>query len=256
MLIAIDIGNSHVKLGGFDGDDLKFVASIATDDRQTGEQYACTLKNVFALYGVNASQIDGAVLCSVVPSMPPIILRALALLSECPVLSLSSGVKTGLNIKIDQPRALGSDLVANAVWAMHEGKMPCVTVDLGTATTFTVIDGSGVLIGTAISAGVGVMLDGLKRHAAQLPTVQLEPPAHGPSGRNTAEAIRSGVVYGTASLIDGMLVRFAEQLGDKPHVLLTGGAAEVIQPFLKTEAELDPHLTLRGLALVWKKNRG
>lgn len=255
MLIALDIGNSHVKLGGFDGDDMKFVASIATDERQTGEQYACTLQNVFSLYGVPMCGISGAVLCSVVPVMPPILQRALALLVDCPVLCVSSGVKTGLNVKIDQPRALGSDLVANAVWAMHGGQVPCVVVDLGTATTFTVIDGRGVLTGTAITAGMGSVLGALKRDAAQLPTVLLEEPQH-LAGKNTADAIRSGVVYGTAAMIDGMLSRFAAQLGETPTVLLTGGGAALITRFLQTPHVFDAHVTLRGLQLIWKKNRG
>lgn len=256
MLIAMDVGNSHIKLGGFNGDDLQFVASIATDDRQTGEQYACMLQQIFALYGAAVSQIDAVVLCSVVPSMPPILLRAIALLSSCPVLRLTSGTKTGLNIKLEQPRTLGSDFVANAVWAVQNGHTPCVVVDVGTATTFTAIDAQGALIGTAIAAGVGIMLDGLKKHAAQLPTVQLESPTHGAAGKNTAQAICSGVVYGTAALIDGMLARFTQELGCMPRVWLTGGAAEVIAPFLHTQTVYDAHITLRGLALVWKKNRG
>lgn len=256
MLIALDVGNSHVKVGGFYGDDLRFVASIATDDRQTGEQYACALKDVFALYRVELDQIDGVVLCSVVPSMHAIIHKAVRFLTQNPILNVSSGVKTGLNIKIDHPRALGSDLVANAVWAMHQAKTPCVVVDIGTVTTFTAIDSSGVLVGTAISAGVGIMLEAIKRNAAQLPTVQLEAPAHGVLGKNTVEAIKAGTIYGAAGLIDGILARYAEVLEAAPHVLLTGGASEVIAPYLTTPAELDPYVTLRGLHLIWKKNRG
>lgn len=256
MLIALDVGNSHVKAGGFDGDDLKFVASIATDDRKTGEQYAFELKNVFSLFGVDSAQIDGIVQCSVVPSMPPILSRALSLLTNCPVLHVSSGVRTGLNIKIDQPRGLGSDLVANAVWAMHVGKTPCVVVDVGTVTTFTAIDRTGVLVGTSIAAGPRIMLDAIKHSAAQLPSVQLEAPIHGVTGRNTAEAIKAGVVYGTAAMIDGMLERYGEALGQPPFVLLTGGSAQQIAPYLRTPAELDTYVTLRGLQLIWRRNRG
>lgn len=256
MLIALDVGNSHVKVGGFNGDDLQFVASIETDDRQTGEQYACALKDVFGLYGVTLSEIHGAVLCSVVPGMHPIMSKALRFLTNGPILNVSSGVKTGLNIKIDQPRALGSDLVANAVWAMHTGRTPCVVVDMGTVTTFTAIDRDGVLVGTAIAAGVRIMLDAVKRSAAQLPIVQLEAPAHGVIGKNTVEAIKAGAVYGAAAMIDGMLARYADAFGAAPHVFLTGGASEAIAPYLQTEAALDPYITLRGLYLIWKKNRG
>lgn len=256
MLLALDVGNSHVKIGGFNGDEIQFVASIATDDRQTGEQYACLLQNVCALYAVTLSEIHGIALCSVVPSMHEIMLKALGFLTDAPVLNVSSGVKTGLNIKIDQPRALGSDLVANAVWAMHTGHTPCVVVDMGTVTTFTALDQQGALVGTAIAAGVKIALDAMKHNAAQLPTVQLEAPSHGVLGKNTVEAIKAGVVYGAAAMIDGMLTQYAAILQTPPHVLLTGGASAVVAPYLQTPFTLDAYVTLRGLHLIWKKNRG
>lgn len=255
MLIAVDIGNSHVRLGGFHGDDLTFVASIATDDRQTGEQYACTLRGVFALYGVDCAQICGVALSSVVPAMVPILQKAFSLLTDAVVLSVLSGVKTGLNIKAEQPRAVGSDRVANAVWAAHCGKLPCVVVDLGTATTFTVLDEKGTLVGSVITAGVKTSLDTLKSFAAQLPAVPMQQPAHGVLGRNTIEAMQAGALYGAAALIDGMVQRIAQALGAQPNVLLTGGTATLIAPHLETAASLDPHITLRGLNVIWGKNQ-
>ncbi len=136
-LYGLDIGNSHVRFGGFCGDDMQFVASIATDSRLTGEQYACQLRDVLALYGVEPAQIDGVVFCSVAPAVTPNIQKAIRILTGREPFGVASGVKTGLNLKIDQPRALGSDLVANAVWAVQRGKLPCVVVDLGTATTLS-----------------------------------------------------------------------------------------------------------------------
>lgn len=255
MLIALDIGNSHVTIGGFHGDDILFVASMATDDRQTGEQYACGLKNIFELHGVAAEPIDGAVLSSVVPSMIPILQRALSFLTDCRVLTIGAGVKTGLNIKVDQPRTLGTDRVAAAAWANQTASLPCVIVDLGTAITFTALDAQGALVGSAIAPGLHIALHALGRAAAQLPEVRLDTPPKTVLGRATADAIQIGSVYGTAAMIDGLLARFADELGTQPEVLLSGSSAALIQPYLRTTARCDPELVLRGLALIWRRNQ-
>ncbi len=257
MLLALDIGNSHIKIGVFCADQLQYVASIATDERQTREQYACMLQSVLALGKVDATQITDCILCSVVPAVTAIVQQALQLLwKDAPKMNVASGVKTGLNIRLDHPRALGSDLVANAVWALQSGKLPCVVVDVGTVTTFTAIDGIGALVGTAIAAGVRGTLQAAKQHAAQLPTVQMELPAHGVLGKNTVEALQSGAIYGAAAMVDGMVKRFAEALGAEPTVFLTGGTAEVIASHLQVAAILAPYSTLRGLQEIWKKNAG
>lgn len=256
MLIALDIGNNHVTIGGFDGDDIRFVAAIATDEKQTGEQYACALKDVFALYGAAGEPITGAALCSVVPGLTPVMQRALRFLTDQPVLTVGAGVKTGLNIKIDQPRTLGADRVATAVHAGRTAALPCVIVDLGTATTFTVLDGSGALVGSAIAAGVRISLAALKEHAAQLPSVGLETMPRSVLGRTTAEAMQVGAVYGAAALIDGLIDRYAEVLGEMPSVLLTGGMAQTVRPYLRTQTVHEPQLALRGLADIWYRNHG
>ena len=254
MLIALNIGNSHISFGGFNGDDLVFVASIATDEKQTGEQYACVVRSVFSLYGVTPKSIEGLVMSSVVPAVTPTIQAAFRLLCGCPILSIGSGVRTGLNIRIDQPRALGQDLVADAVCALSRGELPCVVVDLGTAITFTVLNGAGVLVGTSIAAGMTVSLAALKQRAAQLPTVQPAAPEH-VIGRNTITAMQSGAVYGAAAMIDGMVDRIADELGEKPKVLVTGGSAETVLPLLRTEHTYLPHAALHGLRAIWQKNR-
>lgn len=255
MLIALDIGNSHVTVGGFHGDDVSFVASMATDDRQTGEQYACGLKSILELYGVASEPIDGAVLSSVVPSMIPILQRALSFFSDCRVLTVGAGVKTGLNIKVDQPRAVGADRVAAAVWASRTAALPCVIVDLGAAITFTALDADGALVGSAIAPGLHVALHALGRAAAQLPEVRLDAPLKTVLGRSTAEAMQIGSVCGTAAMIDGLLARFAEELGAQPEIILSGGGAALIQPYLRTPARCDPQIVLRGLALIWRRNQ-
>ena len=192
---------------------------------------------------------------SVVPAVTPVLQAAFRLLCGCEILSIGSGVRTGLNLRVDQPRALGNDLVANAVCALSRGSLPCVVVDLGTATTFTVLDASGTLIGYSITAGMSVALAALKQSAAQLPTVQSAAPEK-VIGRNTIAAMQSGAVYGTAAMIDGMVARIAQELDAVPTVLLTGGAAETVSPLLCTAHTYLPYVTLRGLRCIWQKNKG
>ena len=191
---------------------------------------------------------------SVVPAVTPILRAAFHLLCGCDVLSIGSGVRTGLNVRVDQPRALGNDLVANAVCALSRGSLPCVVVDLGTATTFTVLDASGTLIGYSITAGLSIALSALKQSAAQLPTVQAVAPDK-VIGRNTIAAMQSGAVYGAAAMVDGMIARIADELGAQPAVLLSGGAAETVSPLLAAAHTYLPYATLRGLRLIWQKNK-
>ena len=257
MLIALDIGNHHVTIGGFDGDDMRFVASIATDRKQTGEEYACTLKNVLALYHAAQASITGASICSVVPGMAYTLSRALSFLTDGPILVVGTGgVKTGLNLKISEPRTLGTDRVAAAVHASRAYPMPCVIVDLGTATTFTALDGQGALVGSAIAPGVQLFLTALSEHTAQLPAVGLYEIPGSALGRTTAEALQIGAGPGTAALIEGMIARYAPALGGKPTVVLTGGMAETVQPYLSLSALHAPTLALWGLADIWRRNHG
>jgi type III pantothenate kinase len=255
MLITVDIGNSHVNFGGFEGDVLQFVASIATDERKTGEQYACEMKSVIALHGMEHKKITGVVISSVVPGLLPILERALAFLTDAPVLNIGSGVRTGINIKLEQPRNLGTDLVANAVWAAENVKMPCVIVDFGTATTFTVLNRYGALVGKVIAPGVQISMEALGEKAAQLPLISLEKPRE-VLGRNTVDAMCSGAVYGGAAMADGLLLRIAETLNETPTIILTGGKAELIGSCMKTAFRYVPYTTLQGLRILWEKNRG
>ena len=181
---------------------------------------------------------------------------ALRLLGIRDVIEVSSGVKTGLNIRSEQPRQVGSDRVAAAVAARAKGKLPCVAITLGTATTFTALDGSGALVGSAITAGVQLSLLALREQAAQLPAVAIDAKDEGILARNTVDAMRVGAVYGAASLVDGMVERFAEALGETPYVVLTGELAPLVTPYLRIPFEYDESLVLDGLHLIWKKNRG
>ena len=252
MLIAVNAGNSRVLLGGYEEDGQVFSASIATEPKLTRDDYACKLQQVLLLYGVNVRRIHGGIVSSVVPSMVGVLEGALRLLGIRDVIEVSSGVKTGLNIRSEQPRQVGSDRVA----ARAKGKLPCVAVTLGTATTFTALDGSGALVGSAITAGVQLSLLALREQAAQLPAVAIDAKDEGILARNTVDAMRVGAVYGAASLVDGMVERFAEALGETPYVVLTGELAPLVTPYLRIPFEYDESLVLDGLHLIWKKNRG
>lgn len=255
MLIAVNAGNSHVLLGGYEEDEQVFAASIATEPKWTRDDYACKLQQVFGLYSVPAGRIRGAVVSSVVPSMVTVLEDALRLLGVSDVIEVSSGVKTGLNIRSEQPRQVGSDRVAGAVAARAKGKLPCVVVCLGTATTFTVLDQSGALVGSAITAGVRLSLSALREQAAQLPAVAIEARDEGILARNTVDAMRVGAVYGAAAMVDGMVGRFAETLGQTPHVVVTGDIAPLVTRYMRVPFEYDQSLVLDGLHLIWKRNR-
>lgn len=256
MLIALDIGNNHITIGGFEEEHIRFVAAIATNPKQTGAEYACLMQNVLALYHADQTPITGAAICSVVPGMADILHQAANFLTDGLILEVGAGVKTGLNIKIAEPRTLGTDRVVTAVYASHTYPMPCVIVDLGTATTYTVLDKTGALVGSAIAAGVRLSLSALNEHTAQLPTVGLSDVPPCVLGKSTAEALCIGAVYGTAAMIDGMVSRYQEALGTAPTVVLTGGMADTIRPYLRTHTIHEPTLALRGLADIWHRNQG
>ena len=254
MLIAVNAGNSRVLLGGYEEDERIFAASIATEPRQMPEDYACRLQQVLGLYGVDTGRIHGAVIGSVVPDLAAVLEEALRLLGVNEVVEVSSGVKTGLNIRSEQPRQVGSDRVAGAVAARAKGRLPCVVVGLGTATTFTALDQTGALVGSAITAGVQLSVEALRMQAAQLPMVALEAGAEGVLARNTVDAMRVGALYGTAAMVDGMIARFADALGQQPYVVVTGAFAPLVTRFLRVPHEHDENLVLDGLRLIWEKN--
>ncbi len=255
MLIAVNAGNSHILLGGYEEDEQIFAASIASEPKQTGDDYACKLQQVFMLYGVSMERVCGAIISSVVPSMVMVLENALRLLGVTDVIEVSSGIKTGLNIRSEQPRQVGSDRVAGAVAARAKGKLPCVVVCLGTATSFTVLDASGALVGSAITAGVRLSADTLCMQAAQLPAVAIDAMDGEILARNTADAIRVGAVYGTAAMVDGMIQRFSETLGQQPYVVVTGDFAPLITQYMHMPFEYDENLVLDGLHQIWKRNR-
>lgn len=254
MLLAINAQNTFITIGCFRKDQLEVVTRLATEPRHSADQYACAISDVLRLRAVDRRQIGGAILCSVVPALSSVLRQAVETLFHCPVISVSAGIKTGLNMKIDHPHMLGSDLVCLAVESVSRGKLPCVAVDMGTATTFTVVDKDGVMVGTAIAPGVHLGLEALRQQAAQLPSVILDQSVQ-LIGKNTMDSLSSGVLYGAASMVDGMIQRLREQLGEELTVYLTGPDAPYVADLMKEETVREPHLALMGLRKIWEKNK-
>ena len=253
MLLTVDIGNTNVTLGAYDSDALVFTARLATDPRWTDDQYAVEINNVLYLYNQELGDIEDCIIASVVPSVGRSISNAVSKLCHIVPLMLGPGVKTGLNIKIDNPAQLGADLVAGAVGAIDAYTMPCVIIDMGTASTISVLDKNGTFLGGVIAAGVGLTLKALTENTSLLPSIQIEAP---PSviGSNTVECMQAGLVYGTAAMIDGLLEMITEKLGENPTVVATGGLSKEIIAHCKFDIIYNENLLLDGLRAIYEKN--
>lgn len=253
MLICIDIGNTNITIGGFLGETLRFTARLATDHRLTSDQYAIEIRDLLRLNSIAEEDIKGAAICSVVPTVGNSIEKAVTKLFGITPMVLGPGIKTGLNIKIDNPAQLGADLAAGAVGALAKYPAPCIIIDLGTATTISVIGKNGEFLGGAIAAGIKLTLDALASRTAQLPMVNIEAP-RSVIGSNTADSMKSGLVVGAASMIDGMILRIERELGTKANVVATGGLAPDVVGFCDREIALDDNLLLDGLRIIYNKN--
>ena len=254
MLLTIDVGNSYITMGGWSGDKLSFVAELITSHEKSCDQYAVEFDNVTMLYGADIKKADGAVISSVVPELTPVIKGAVSKLLNRRPLVVGPGVKTGIHIAIDNPAQLGADLAACAVAAVAAGKLPCIIYDLGTTSTLSVIDSEGRYLGAVIAAGVGTTLEMFTSHTALLPHVSIEAPRT-VIGRNSAHSVQSGLVYGTAAMLDGLAERIEEEIGQTAHIIATGGRAAQIAPYCRRKPEICEHLLLEGLKLIYERNR-
>ncbi len=254
MILAVDVGNTNIVLGCLDKDRTYFVERLSTNRQKTELEYAIDIKNVLEIYKINPDDLEGGIISSVVPQVTGILRRSLQKLLHGSVKVVGPGLKTGLNIQMDNPGQLGSDLVVGAVAAIAEYPVPLIFVDMGTATTIAAVDEHKNYIGGAILPGVRTSLDSLVARAAQLSQVSLEPPRR-KIGKNTMECLRSGIIYGNAACLDGMIDRFEEELGQKATVIATGGMARVIVPQWRREIILDDDLLLKGLLVIYEKNR-
>ncbi|MGN0450790.1 MAG: type III pantothenate kinase [Acutalibacteraceae bacterium] len=253
MLFAIDIGNTNITLGAYDSGILSFTARLATDPLKTSDQYSVEIKNILGLYGLDYNTLEDCIISSVVPAVGKSISDAVARLCGIVPLMLGPGVKTGLNIKIDNPAQLGADLVAGAVGALEEYTMPCVVIDLGTATTLSVIDRNGAFLGGTIAAGVRLTLKALTENTAQLPSIPIEAP-RSVIGANTVDCMQSGLVFGTAAMLDGLLDKIEEELGEPPTVVATGGLASEIITHCRRNIIYNDNLLLDRLRAIYEKN--
>ena len=254
MILTVDVGNTNIVLGGYENDKLKFTSRIATEASKMEDQYAIDFCDIFKLYGYKPSHFDGAIISSVVPPLVPVLKRALQKLLKCKVLIVGPGIKTGLNIKIDNPASLGADLVCAAVAAIKKYKYPCILFDLGTATTISALNEKGEMIGGSIIPGVKVSLKALSSLTAQLPHIDTELTGNNVIGTNTIDCMKSGIVLGTASMMDGMIERYREILGKDAKVIASGGLASSIACHCKTDIIVDNTLLIDGLYMLYKKN--
>ena len=253
MILTIDIGNSNIMLGGFDGDKSVFVARIATDVSKTEDEYSAVILGVLSLHGTDKSEIKGAIISSVVPPLNSVMKKAVKFIFGTEPLIVGPGIKTGINIHCDTPSSVGADLICACVAAHHLYGSPSLIIDMGTATKMMVVNEKGAFIGVSIIPGVLMSLNALAEGTAQLPKVGLEAPSS-VIGKNTADCMKSGVIFGNASMVDGMIDRINEEVGKNLPVLATGGLSSVIIPHCKHVITYDAHLVLKGLNILYKKN--
>lgn len=253
MLLAVDIGNTNITLGAFDDAVLKFTARLSTDERLTADQYAVQINDIMELYGQPVSSVEDCIICSVAPQVGYAVCEGITRLCSVTPLQIGPGIKTGLNIKIDNPAQLGADLVAGAVGAISEYTLPCIVIDMGTATTLSVIDKNGVFLGGSIGAGVRLTLKALAENTAQLPFIGIDAP-HSVIGTNTVDSMRSGLVYGAAAMLDGLIDRIEDELGMSTTVVATGGLSKNIITHCRRRIIYNENLLLEGLREIYEKN--
>ena len=254
MILTVDIGNSNIVAGCIDQERTYFVERLSTNLNKTSLEYAISFKNILELYHIDAASIDGCIISSVVPPLNRTIRDSLEKITHKSVMTVGPGIKTGLNIKIDTPAQLGSDLVVDAVAAIHEYGAPLLIFDMGTATTMSAIDHTGSYVGGAIIPGIKVSLDSLSSRTSQLPRIGLDKPRR-VIGTNTIECMKSGAIYGNACMIDGMIDRASEELQGNIKVIATGGLARFITPHCRHHIIYDDILLLKGLLLIYQKNK-
>lgn len=254
MILTIDIGNSNIVLGGVRGEDIVFEARLRTEATKTSDQYCVDLKILLDVYDVRPEDIEGCIISSVVPQVLNSFQSAIKKLTGKASLVVGPGIKTGLDIRLENPGQTGADLVVADVAALREHKPPLIVIDMGTATTMSVLDENGAHIGGCIIPGVRISMDALTDKTALLPGLQLDQPKRA-IGRNTIDAMRSGIMMGTASMLDGMVERMEQELGSKTTVIATGGIAKFIVPLCKTPMVYDKDLLIKGLAALYRDNK-
>lgn len=254
MVLAFDIGNTNIVMGGFEGERVTFLTRFSTSLDKTEAEYVVLVKNLLEVYGVDRRDIEGSIISSVVPPLVNIIKHVMVLLTGKTPLVVGPGVKTGLNISVGDPSELGSDLVVAAVAALQKYPKPLIILDMGTATTFSVLDKKGAFLGVIIYPGVMVSFDALTERTAQLPRISFEEPSR-IIGTNSPDSMQSGLIYGNAAMVDGLIERIEGELGEPATVVATGGLSGSIIPHCKKQIICDDDLLLDGLRIIYEKNR-
>lgn len=255
MILAIDIGNSNIVIGAFEGKERVFLSRIATDRSKMSDEYAVIIKSVLGLYGVDDVKFEGAIISSVVPILSRAVKNAVKRIDEnINVMMVGPGIKTGLNIKIDNPAQLGADIVCVSVAAQEKYPLPSLVIDMGTATTFSAIDRNKNFLGGSILPGVRIGLEALVGRTAQLQQISLGDEVK-VIGSNTVDSMKSGVVLGAACMIDGLIARYKEVLGEDLTVIATGGISGDILPHCRQYIIRDEDLLIDGLRILYEKNK-
>jgi type III pantothenate kinase len=255
LLLAIDIGNTNVKLGTFEGDQLTATWRLETDVTRMPDEYAVLLDWLLARKKMRFEDIQGVSMSSTVPAMVPVFKELVAnyFPRECPLVEVRASGDTGITIAIDNPYEIGADRIVDALAAAQLYRLPAIIVDFGTATTFDAVDREARLLGMALAPGLRTAMDGLFQRAARLSRIELEPPKE-VIGRNTVAALRSGWVYGYVGLVEGLVKRIKAELGDDTLVIATGGLADYVLSETDIADVHDPTLTLKGLRLYYERN--
>lgn len=254
MILAIDMGNTNIVVGGIDDQKTYFIERLTTEKGKTDLEYAIHFKNILEIHHIDINEIEGAILSSVVPPLNNTLIQAVQKICGKTPLLVGSGMKTGMNILMDNPKAVGADRIVNAVAAIREHEAPLIIIDMGTATTMCVIDRSGNYTGGVILPGLKLSLDSLSSRTAQLPYISLEVPNH-IVGKNTIDSMRSGIMYGTASMLDGLIDRIESEIGEKTTVIATGGLSRFVIPLCRHSIIYDDALLLKGLLILYEKNK-
>ncbi len=253
MVLAIDIGNTNIVVGCFDDEKILFVERVSTNHTATDMEYATTIRMALHIHGYTSAMLDGAIISSVVPGVTGTVKRAIEKYAGIKVMVVSPGIKTGLSILVDNPAQLGSDLVVDAVAGINHYPVPLIIIDMGTATTLSVIDRNKNYIGGMIMTGVAISADALTSRTAQLPKIAFDTPQR-LIGKNTIDCMRNGIMYSNACALDGLVERVEEEIGEKCTVVATGGIATLITPLCKRKIILDDELLLKGLMIIYNKN--
>ena len=255
MILAIDAGNTHIVLGMIENGEIRHIARIHTEARETGTEYALKLRQIIDFHGVDPTAFEGAIIGSVVPPVTEALRFAAERVTGCRPMVVGPGVKTGMNIRIDDPTTVAADLIVGAVAANTHYGAPCIVIDMGTATTMIVVDRDGCFRGGAIAPGVKLGYRALSAETSLLPEIAIQAPKKAVSA-NTIDAMRAGAVYGSAAYIDGMVERMESELGYPCTVVATGSIARHIVPFCRRkDIVVDGELLLKGLWAIYKKNK-